>query len=166
MWCAARCLFRCSFKSAPTTTESAVCSDQESSPTEAFLRRTDLTINLKRKASNPGMVPNFPRCCDFNLAFVVSIGFRLLYLLQVFIEEFLNHHGILSLFGRGITTNGGVFKEDGRLDVQPHHSDTGAPHGCSLCPPNMCKGWSGKGSPTLLYSCPSNPRNKINKLRY
>eukprot|EP00904_Undaria_pinnatifida_P013007 jgi/Undpi1/8837/HiC_scaffold_25.g11299.m1 len=34
----------------------------------------------------------------------------------VFIEEFLNHHGILSLFGRGITTNGGVFKEDGRLD--------------------------------------------------
>ena len=67
-------------------------------------------------------------------------GRRVVPLFQVFIEEFLNHHGIRSLFGKGITTNGGVFQADGRLDVQPHHSDAGVPHGCRLCPPNMCKG--------------------------
>lgn len=63
-------------------------------------------------------------------------------LLQVFIEEFLKHHGVRGLFGKGISTNGGVFTEDGRLDVQPYHTDREEPHGCSLCPPNMCKGES------------------------
>ncbi|CAM9123873.1 unnamed protein product [Ectocarpus sp. 6 AP-2014] len=58
----------------------------------------------------------------------------------VFIEEFLKHHGIRGLFGKGISTNGGVFTEDGRLDVQPYHTNQAAPHGCRLCPPNMCKG--------------------------
>ncbi|CAM9556361.1 unnamed protein product, partial [Ectocarpus sp. 13 AM-2016] len=58
----------------------------------------------------------------------------------VFIEEFLKHHGVRGLFGKGISTNGGVFTEDGRLDVQPYHTNQAAPHGCRLCPPNMCKG--------------------------
>lgn len=63
-------------------------------------------------------------------------------LIQVFIEEFLKHHGIRGLFGKGVSTNGGVFTDDGRLDVQPYHTNQEEPHGCSLCPPNMCKGES------------------------
>ncbi|CAN0088563.1 unnamed protein product, partial [Hapterophycus canaliculatus] len=59
---------------------------------------------------------------------------------EVFIEEFLKHHGIRGLFGKGVTTNRGVFTQDGRLDVLPYHPDEEAPHGCSLCPRNMCKG--------------------------
>lgn len=58
----------------------------------------------------------------------------------MFIEEFLKHHGIRGLFEKGVSTNGGVFTDDGRLDVQPYHTNQDAPHGCSLCPPNMCKG--------------------------
>ncbi|CAN0181836.1 unnamed protein product, partial [Pylaiella littoralis] len=58
----------------------------------------------------------------------------------VFIEEFLKHHGIRGLFGKGVSTNRGVFTEDGRLDVQPYHISRDVPHGCSLCPLNMCKG--------------------------
>lgn len=58
----------------------------------------------------------------------------------VFIEGFLAHHGIRRFFGKGVHTNGGVFLDDGRLDVQPYHTDQDSPHGCSLCPANMCKG--------------------------
>lgn len=58
----------------------------------------------------------------------------------MFIEEFVHHHGIHGFFGKGIRTNGASFTEDGRLEVKPYHSSSRPPHGCPLCPPNMCKG--------------------------
>lgn len=60
----------------------------------------------------------------------------------MFIEEFLKHHGIRASFEQGVSTNGGGFTDDGRLDVQPYHTNQDEPHGCSLCPPNLCKGES------------------------
>lgn len=69
---------------------------------------------------------------------------------KVFIEEFLKHHGIRGLFGKGVSTNGGVFTEDGRLDVQPYHTNQDVPHGCSLCPPNMCKGETSKTCAAII----------------
>ncbi|CAM9796073.1 unnamed protein product [Choristocarpus tenellus] len=57
----------------------------------------------------------------------------------VFIEQVLSHHGLRPLFTKGIHTNSGAFKEDGRLDIGPHWAKE-SPHGCPRCPPNMCKG--------------------------
>ncbi|CAM9662140.1 unnamed protein product, partial [Discosporangium mesarthrocarpum] len=58
---------------------------------------------------------------------------------EVFINNVLSHHGLNPLFNQGVHTNGGAFTEDGRLDVHPY-CPVDAPHGCNLCPPNMCKG--------------------------
>jgi pyridoxal phosphate phosphatase PHOSPHO2 len=55
-----------------------------------------------------------------------------------FIEVITEHHGIASAFAC-VHTNGGTFSPDGRLVVTPHHTAP-APHGCLLCPPNLCKG--------------------------
>nr|CAD1833952.1 unnamed protein product [Ananas comosus var. bracteatus] len=56
-----------------------------------------------------------------------------------FIETILKHHGILECFSE-INTNPSYVDEDGRLRIFPYHDFNTSPHGCSLCPPNMCKG--------------------------
>lgn len=56
-----------------------------------------------------------------------------------FIETVLEHHGVLGCFSE-INTNPACVDTDGRLRISPFHDPTSSPHGCSLCPENMCKG--------------------------
>ncbi|CAK9154373.1 unnamed protein product [Ilex paraguariensis] len=56
-----------------------------------------------------------------------------------FIETILNHLGIRDCFTE-INTNPGYVDEEGRLRIVPYHDFHSSPHGCNLCPPNMCKG--------------------------
>ncbi|KAK9689976.1 hypothetical protein RND81_09G095700 [Saponaria officinalis] len=55
-----------------------------------------------------------------------------------FIETILNHLGLRNYFSE-INTNPSYVDAEGRLRIQPYHDFTKSPHGCSLCPPNMCK---------------------------
>lgn len=52
-----------------------------------------------------------------------------------FIETILEHFGIRECFNE-INTNPNFVDKEGRLRISPHHD---FPHGCKLCPPNMCK---------------------------
>ena len=56
-----------------------------------------------------------------------------------FIETILEHLGIKDCFSE-INTNPGYVNEEGRLRILPYHDFNKSPHGCALCPPNMCKG--------------------------
>ncbi|CAO2176822.1 unnamed protein product [Urochloa humidicola] len=56
-----------------------------------------------------------------------------------FIDTVLDHHGVLGCFSE-INTNPAQVDADGRLRISPFHDAASAPHGCSLCPENMCKG--------------------------
>ncbi|CAL4962788.1 unnamed protein product [Urochloa decumbens] len=56
-----------------------------------------------------------------------------------FIDTVLDHHGVLGCFSE-ISTNPAQVDADGRLRISPFHDAASAPHGCSLCPENMCKG--------------------------
>lgn len=56
-----------------------------------------------------------------------------------FIETILKHLGLKDYFSE-INTNPGFVDEEGRLRISPYHDFTQSSHGCSLCPPNMCKG--------------------------
>mmetsp|Transcript_31349 Transcript_31349/g.76471 ORF Transcript_31349/g.76471 Transcript_31349/m.76471 type:complete len:253 (-) Transcript_31349:223-981(-) len=54
-----------------------------------------------------------------------------------FIRAVLSHYPGLSDCFVKVYSNPGVFDEDGRLHVKYFHQD---PHGCKLCPKNLCKG--------------------------
>lgn len=56
---------------------------------------------------------------------------------QFYIRTILEHNGIYSCFSE-IITNPAVVDE-GRLRIFPYHG-AAAPHGCNLCPSNLCKG--------------------------
>ncbi|KAA8523226.1 hypothetical protein F0562_009649 [Nyssa sinensis] len=58
---------------------------------------------------------------------------------QFFIEAILKHHGLLGCFSE-IDTNPTFVDGKGRLRISPYHDLASSPHGCNLCPPNMCKG--------------------------
>eukprot|EP01018_Ginkgo_biloba_P031636 Gb_03862 [translate_table: standard] len=55
------------------------------------------------------------------------------------IKTILESHDLLQYFSE-ITTNPAEVDENGRLRISPFHPFTSPAHGCSLCPPNMCKG--------------------------
>lgn len=55
-----------------------------------------------------------------------------------FIETVTEHLGISEFFSE-INTNPGLVDEQGRLIISPYHDFTKSSHGCSRCPPNMCK---------------------------
>ncbi|KEH18312.1 putative hydrolase [Medicago truncatula] len=57
----------------------------------------------------------------------------------IFIDTILKHLGISECFSE-INTNPGYVNQEGRLKVMPYHDFNKASHGCTLCPPNMCKG--------------------------
>lgn len=57
---------------------------------------------------------------------------------QFFIDTILKHHGLLECF-KEINTNPSIVDEEGRLRIFPCHDFTTRSHGCSICPPNMCK---------------------------
>lgn len=56
-----------------------------------------------------------------------------------FIEAILKHNGLVDCFLE-INTNPVLVDEEGRLRILPFHDFVSSPHGCHLCPPNMCKG--------------------------
>ncbi|KAL0014935.1 hypothetical protein SO802_002004 [Lithocarpus litseifolius] len=56
-----------------------------------------------------------------------------------YIETILEHQGVWGCFSR-IDTNPSFVDEEGRLRILPFHDLSSTPHGCKLCPPNMCKG--------------------------
>lgn len=58
---------------------------------------------------------------------------------QFFIETILKNHGVYGCFSE-IITNPTFVDEEGRLRIFPYHGSAMAPHGCNLCPPNLCKG--------------------------
>ncbi|GFY97150.1 inorganic pyrophosphatase 1 [Actinidia rufa] len=51
----------------------------------------------------------------------------------------LGHLGLMDYFSE-INTNPSYVDEEGRLRIFPCHDFHSSPHGCNLCPPNMCKG--------------------------
>lgn len=55
-----------------------------------------------------------------------------------YIETILKHHGLYDCFSE-IISNPAFVNEEGKLRIFPYH-DLASPHGCDLCPPNMCKG--------------------------
>ncbi|XP_057467826.1 thiamine phosphate phosphatase-like protein [Actinidia eriantha] len=57
---------------------------------------------------------------------------------QFFIETILKHHGLFDCFSE-IVTNPSIV-EGSRLKILPCHDSVSSPHGCNLCPPNLCKG--------------------------
>ncbi|XP_076959003.1 thiamine phosphate phosphatase-like protein [Bidens hawaiensis] len=59
---------------------------------------------------------------------------------QFYIETILKNHGIYDCFS-DIITNPTFVDEGGRLRIFPYHGSTEPPHGCDLCPPNLCKGF-------------------------
>jgi len=70
-------------------------------------------------------------CCRCDLKVVSDAN-------TFFIETVLAHHGVLGCFSE-IVTNPASVDADGRLRISPFHDSADAPHGCSLCPDNMCK---------------------------
>lgn len=56
-----------------------------------------------------------------------------------FIKTILDKYGVTSLFTE-IHTNPACADGYGRLHIGPFHPLHETPHGCPLCPPNMCKG--------------------------
>ncbi|KAM1725768.1 hypothetical protein ACFX12_016635 [Malus domestica] len=56
-----------------------------------------------------------------------------------FIDAILKHHGIMDCFSE-IKTNPSFIDEQRRLRILPFHDFISSSHGCTLCPPNMCKG--------------------------
>lgn len=56
---------------------------------------------------------------------------------DVFIGAVLRARGLAEAFG-AVETNRAAHDADGRLRLRPHQ--TGRPHRCKLCPPNLCKG--------------------------
>jgi 2,3-diketo-5-methylthio-1-phosphopentane phosphatase len=73
-------------------------------------------------------------CCRCDLKVVSDAN-------AFFIETVLEHHGVLGCFSEINTTPARV-DADGRLRISPFHDPTSSPHGCSLCPENMCKVWT------------------------
>lgn len=74
-----------------------------------------------------------------------------------FIETILDHLQLRDYFSE-INTNPGFVNEEGRLRICPYHDFNNSPHGCDLCPPNMCKGkiiekiqYSLEGKKKIIY---------------
>ncbi|CAL5360399.1 unnamed protein product [Camellia sinensis] len=79
---------------------------------------------------------------------------------QFFIETILKHYGLFDCFSEIITNPSIIEEEEGRLRICPYHDSVSSPHGCHLCPPNLCKGLvieqiqasiSEKGKKKMIY---------------
>ncbi|GFY98436.1 pyridoxal phosphate phosphatase-related protein [Actinidia rufa] len=57
---------------------------------------------------------------------------------QFFIETILKHYGLFDCFLE-IVTNPSIIEEGCRLKILSYHDSVSSPHGCNLCPPNLCK---------------------------
>ncbi|KAI4329167.1 hypothetical protein L6164_021460 [Bauhinia variegata] len=94
----------------------------------------DIAQVLKRIPIHPRVVPAIKAAhalgCDLRIVSDANV---------FFIETILEHLGIRECFSE-INTNPGYVNEEGRVSILPYHDFSKAPDGCSLCPPNMCKG--------------------------
>ncbi|KAG5512874.1 hypothetical protein RHGRI_038698 [Rhododendron griersonianum] len=88
---------------------------------------------LRRVPMNPSVISairkahSLPRCELRIISGVVN---------QFFIETILKQYGLFDCLTEIITSPSTVEEGEGRLRIFPYHS---SPHGCSLCPPNLCK---------------------------
>ncbi|XP_043703651.1 inorganic pyrophosphatase 2-like [Telopea speciosissima] len=88
---------------------------------------------LKRAPVLPGIVT------AIKAAHSLGCELRILSDANVFyIDTILKHLGVMDYFSE-INTNPTFVNEEGRLRISPYHDFTSSPHGCNLCPPNMCK---------------------------
>lgn len=96
---------------------------------------SDIEESLKTIPLHPEMI----RAIEF--AFSLGCDLRIVSDANMFfITTILQAHGLLEYFTE-IKTNPAFVDDTGRLRIQPFHPFTeGPPHGCNLCPPNMCKG--------------------------
>uniref|UniRef100_A0A5B6YPZ4 Putative inorganic pyrophosphatase 2 n=1 Tax=Davidia involucrata TaxID=16924 RepID=A0A5B6YPZ4_DAVIN len=94
----------------------------------------DIAEVLKRVPIHPRIVPAIKAAhalgCDLRIVSDAN---------HFFIETILNHLGLRNCFSE-INTNPSFVDEEGRLRISPCHDFHSSPHGCNLCPPNMCKG--------------------------
>ncbi|KAK1577610.1 hypothetical protein Q3G72_023261 [Acer saccharum] len=94
----------------------------------------DIEEVLKRVPIHPRIIP------AIKSAHALGCELRILSDANMFfIETILNHLGLKDYFSE-INTNPSFVDEEGRLRILPYHDFTTSSHGCSLCPPNMCKG--------------------------
>jgi pyridoxal phosphate phosphatase PHOSPHO2 len=98
--------------------------------------RAELETALRQAPMSPSSIEAV-KCIDANGAkqHIVSDANA------VFIAEILRARGIEGLFA-SVHTNGAAWEGE-RLRVTPHQAlatSTSGPHGCQLCPPNLCKG--------------------------
>ncbi|XP_048227610.1 thiamine phosphate phosphatase-like protein [Ricinus communis] len=56
-----------------------------------------------------------------------------------FIETILKHYGLMDCFSE-IYTNPTYVDTEERLRISQYHDPRTSSHGCTICPPNMCKG--------------------------
>jgi pyridoxal phosphate phosphatase PHOSPHO2 len=96
---------------------------------------SDIEQSLKTIPLHPEMI----RAIEF--AFSMGCDLRIVSDANMFfITTILQAHGLLEYFTE-IKTNPAFVDETGRLRIRPFHPFTeGPPHGCTFCPPNMCKG--------------------------
>ncbi|KAF5466467.1 hypothetical protein F2P56_016390 [Juglans regia] len=94
----------------------------------------DVEEVLKRTSIHPRVVPAIKAAhalgCDLRIVSDANL---------FFIETILKHLGLRDYFSE-INTNPSFVDEEGRLRIFPYHDFHKSSHGCSLCPPNMCKG--------------------------
>lgn len=94
----------------------------------------DITQCLKRAPMHPRAVAAVKSAhalgCDLKIISDAN---------QFFIETILKHYGIFECFSE-IITNPTLVDQEGRLRISPYHDYNVSPHGCDLCPRNMCKG--------------------------
>nr|AFK48095.1 unknown [Lotus japonicus] len=94
----------------------------------------DIVEVLKRTPIHPCIVPAIKAAhslgCELKIVSDANI---------FFIETILKHHGVRHCFSE-ITANPSFVNEEGRLRIGPYYDYLKSSHGCSLCPPNMCKG--------------------------
>ncbi|KAK4719163.1 hypothetical protein R3W88_017501 [Solanum pinnatisectum] len=94
----------------------------------------DIEEVLKRVPIHPRIVP------AIKSAYALGCDLRVISDANVFfIETILKHVGIRDCFSE-INTNPGYVDEEGRLRILPYVDFQKSPHGCNLCPPNICKG--------------------------
>ncbi|KAL4290882.1 hypothetical protein GQ457_14G006820 [Hibiscus cannabinus] len=94
----------------------------------------DIVEVLKRTPIHPRIVPAIKSAhalgCELRVVSDANM---------FFIETILENLGLRECFSE-IDTNPGVVDDEEKLRIFPHHDFTKSSHGCSLCPPNMCKG--------------------------
>ncbi|CAH2080572.1 unnamed protein product [Thlaspi arvense] len=115
----------------PTVPWNALMDDEEASFAGKSIE--DVAEVLKRAPIHPRVVPAIKAAhamgCDLR---IVSDANRF------FIETIVEHIGIKDCFSE-INTNPTRVDEEGRLRIFPYIDFHSSPHGCDLCPPNMCK---------------------------